>query len=1055
MNRFMLSVCILFSLTPALASVNWSVDQGWVTATESGTRLFTKGEGPAADIQVNDTWLLASHTVSPVVVPRTTGGWIIRYEVEDVGRLEDQISSLPGLMPDGWSRSLVYTNLSDATQDLTSARMRLTPLVQESGKTWLPTHFFLGEVGSERTAGVGSKGTTDFSTLSFDGARVESGVQAAWRLGPGQQATIGDQGFWLGKGGAESFRSEAQRWYSAIGLQLAKPLPEWVRGAILYEAAASGHIDSRFSDVGGFKAFEQQLDYLADLGISAIWYNSVHTHKSSPNPVQGGWNHYAPTDFMEIDPILGGVEDFRSLVAATSAHGIHPLCEVILWGGYSRQAKALSSWWVHDRAGQLLNPWGSGYSMDYSSPDWQRVIHDSVALLAREGIEGVRIDVADGHGPNWRSPRTHQASYTTLGGAVEMLEAIRTGCGVEGIEPVLIPETAVDRPEYLHRGITLGYGFETTNLLSALIDPREDPAAINQRLREFFENERGSLPAGTLVLRTLNNHDTVCEHGRVMMRYGVGMTRALYGVCLCVPGVPMMYQEEEYGSFEALRAMNWGRRRVPEMADGEPDYLSVSAAPEVFTVLRSIADSHALGLVNLSGKVLSDLRIDLPDRVNQMGDGKVYDAISDQTTDVASKEFRWTLAPYTTAILRIGSPPVEHTPPLRFVGENSSLPPIEKALTISAAAEGLLIQSSQIAARLTAGKTPWKVVHENPELSVYESVGGTIRLSHTGTETHIEVDLKPEASETFPSFEILHADYWGVSGRTAFLDDRLLQRHHPFPEGSGYHWDRTMIWGNAPWRTLYNQVLPNGRLWQSILEPLHPDQPGFIFKDHAGGGVVVSGIQTNARNVVLTDRADEPETHPYGLALRFLGIDRDLSPEVQTFGVGGGWQMESYPEPEPTAVHLSFTLSPCGGVTETQLREIPRYPILQNRPVEIRSKTRFGIDTFDAIWMIDPGSVTWSHLPLVKGNYRIAFELRHSEVSAEARELEKHYRVKVNGVEQPLEWYQHDTSHTGNAFFGFAQTPVIDLDKGPNTVTVESTHTWCAIRGRLRLILET
>ncbi len=1052
MNRFVFPVAVLFSITPAWGSVNWSIDQGWVTATESGTRLFAKGEGPAVDIQVNDVWLLASHGVSPLVIPQPTGGWIIRYEKEDVGRLEDQVSSLPGLKPDGWIRRLVYTNLSAATQDLTSARMRMTPLVQEDGKTWLPTHFFLGEVGRERTAGVGFKRTTDFSTLSFDGERVESDIQTGWRLQPGQQATIGDQGFWLGRGGMESFRSEAQRWYSAIGFQIAKPLLEWVRGAILYEAAASGHIDSRFSDVGGFKAFEHQLDYLADLGISAIWYNAVHTHKSPPDPVHGGWNHYAPTDFEEIDPILGGVQGFRSLVAVTKERGIHPLCEVILWGGYSKQAKALSSWWVHDRAGQLLNPWGSGYSMDYSSPDWQRVIHDSVALLAGEGIEGVRIDVADGHGPNWHSPRTHQASYTTLAGAVEMLEAIRMGCGVKGIEPVLIPETTVDRPEYLHRGITLGYGFPTTNLLSALIDPREEPAAINQRLRDFFENERGSLPAGTRVLRTLNNHDTVCEHGRVMMRYGVGMTRALYGVCLSVPGVPMMYQEEEYGSFEALRAMNWGRRRIPEMADGDPDYLSISTAPEVFTVLRSIADSHALGLVNLSGKEITNLKIVLPIKVAQVGDGKVYDAVSGRIAEISSQAFTWTLNPYETSLLRIGVPPVGNTPPIRFTGEDICFPSVDKALSVSASTEGLLIQCGGIQARLSAGASVWKKNQETAELSIYESTEGKMRFSPFRDSVHIEVNLKPEACESPINFEILHADRWGVSGRTAFLDDRLLQRHHPFPEGSGYHWNRTMIWGNAPWRILYNQVHPNGRLWQSILEPLHPDQPGFIFKDHTGGGLVVSEIQTNARNVVLTDRADEPETQPYGLALRFLGIDKDLSPGVQTFGVGGGWQMESFPEPEPTAVHLSFTLSPCGGATETQLRETSRLPILQDRPVEIRSKTRFGIDTFDAIWMIDPGSVTWSHLPLVKGNYRIAFELRHSETSTDGHELEKHYRVLVNGVEQPLEWYQHNTSHTGNAFFGFARTPVIDLDEGPNTVTVESTHTWCAIRGRLRLV---
>lgn len=1052
MIRFLFTMVVVLAMAQAACSVDWSVDQGWVVAKENHTVLFSQGVGPAVDVQVNDTWLLSGHSIAPVVTVQEGGGWIIQYEIEGVGRVEDRISALPDLSPDGWLRQLVYTNVSPATQDLTSARMRVAPVMCESGKTWLPTHFFLGEAGADRTVGVGFKGTTDYSSLTSDGTRVESEVQTAWRLGPGQQATMGDQGIWLGKGNKDSFRVEAQRWYSAIGFQLAKPLPDWVRGAILYETAASGHIDSRFSDVGGFKSFEHQLDYLADLGISTIWYNSVHTHKSPPDPVRGGWNHYSPTNFEEIDPILGGAAGFRSMVAATRERGMHPLCEVILWGGNSIQAKALPNWWVCDRAGKVLNPWGAGFTMDYSSPDWQRVIHDSVALLAREGSEGVRIDVADGHGANWRSPRTHQASYSTLAGAVEMLEAIRSGCAVTGIEPVLIPETITDRPEYLHRGITIGYGFQTTNLLSALIDPREDPADIRQKICDFFENERGSLPAGTLVIRTLNNHDTVCEHGRVMMRYGVGMTRALYGVCLCVPGIPMMYQEEEYGSFEALRAMNWGRRLVPEMADGEPDYLSVSAAPEVFTVLRSTDKAHALGLVNLSGKVLTNLKVELPDGVELLGDGKVYDAVSGRTAEISSRVFTWTLNPYETALLRIGRPPVGDTPPIRFTGEDNHSPLAQKALSVSASTEGLLIECGGIQARLSAGASAWKVTQETADVSVYESEDGTMVLSRSGKSTRIQVDLRPEANDTPPSLEILHADNWGVSGSTAFLEDRLLQRHYPFPEGTNYRWDRTMIWGSAPSRTLYNHVLPNGRLWQSVLEPLHPGAPGFVFRDRVGGGLVISEVSTDAANIVLTDRSDESSTRPYGLALRFHGVDRDLSPEMQNFGVGSGWQMENYPEPVPTAVRLSFTLSPCGGAEEAKLREIPRLPILQNRPVETRSKTRFGIDTFDAIWLIDPGSVTWSQLPPVKGDYRLVLELRHSETSAEGHELEKHYRVLVNGVEQPLDWYQHDTQHTGNAFFGFARTPVLDLDHGPNWVLVETTHSWCAVRGRLRLM---
>ena len=55
---------------------------------------------------------------------------------------------------------------------------------------------------------------------------------------------------------------------------------------------------------------------------------------------------------------------------------------------------------------------------------------------------------------------------------------------------------------------------------------------LKVKLRDFFERERGGLPDGALVLRTLNNHDTVIEEGRVQQRFGAGLARALYGVCL-------------------------------------------------------------------------------------------------------------------------------------------------------------------------------------------------------------------------------------------------------------------------------------------------------------------------------------------------------------------------------------------------------------------------------------------------------------------------------------------------------------------------------------------
>ena len=667
----------------APAGAQWAMAQGWLTARLGREPVIQAGAGLAADVMIEDAWLLEGKSPTITVTTPAGGGWRVTYKMA-AGELEDRVEPNGVLGKNAWLRKLTYTNLSNARQDLTNARLRLAPCRRPGGLVWQPDPFWMGEAGVNATSPTAAvciayKRSTDFSHLSDSGTMVESAVDAAWRLAPGQTATIGSQGVWLGQPGREAFRAEAQRWYRAIGLTIPAGMPDWAHGMILYETGAGGHIDSRFSDVGGFANFEHQLDYLADLGITALWYNSVYQHKTPPSAQAGSWNHYDPLTFKKVDPILGGLSGFKRLVGATRARGLHAIGELVPWGGHSIEAAALPQWWLRDRAGNISKPWGTA-SMDYASPAWQKIMREALAWLAKDaGIEGARIDCADGNGLHWSSPRTNQASFSSLGGAREMLTAMRAGLATGNASPVIIPETGIERPEYFAIPGTIGYGFSLIFKITALAQgDLSDAVALNAQLRDFFERERGCLPDGALVLRALNNHDTVCDEGRVQQRFGAGLARALYGVCLCVPGVPMLYQEEESGSLEALRRMNWGRRRVPEMITGRPDYLAVRFAPEVFSVLRATTGTCALGLINLSGKRISG-RITLPESVRLAPEARAYDAVSGRENLITKRQFAldtgnptkpascaWACRP-STGRSRIGPPDVmlakHHRPP--------------------------------------------------------------------------------------------------------------------------------------------------------------------------------------------------------------------------------------------------------------------------------------------------------------------------------------------------------------------------------------------------------
>lgn len=265
--------------------------------------------------------------------------------------------------------------------------------------------------------------------------------------------------------------------------------------------------------------------------------------------------------------------------------------------------------------------------------------------------------------------------------------------------------------------------------------------------------------------------------------------------------------------------------------------------------------------------------------------------------------------------------------------------------------------------------------------------------------------------------------------------------------------------GAAPWDALYNNgVLPSGRVWQSVLEPLHQSAPGLAFTDKNRASIIVSKVKSNAVNIVLTDRSDEREnpkasTRDYGLALRFYGNDPDLNPRVAVLGLDGRqWRMSSYPSRAASDLKVSFRVEAAPNEAPlVKLRNAARLPVVRSSIREERLSGSYA-DFFEAVWLTQPGAIRWSGLAAAPGIYRIGFESRYSEDTPEGRDLDDAYTVLVDGIAQPLEWTKRNTASTGNAFFGLAQTPPLDLAGKTHTVEVRTSKPWAAVRSRFQLL---
>lgn len=86
------------------------------------------------------------------------------------------------------------------------------------------------------------------------------------------------------------------------------------RADITYQLLIYSFADSDGDGMGDFRGIISKLDYLDELGVSAIWLSPVHPASS--------YHGYDVTDYYALNPRYGTEEDFKALIDAAHEHGI-------------------------------------------------------------------------------------------------------------------------------------------------------------------------------------------------------------------------------------------------------------------------------------------------------------------------------------------------------------------------------------------------------------------------------------------------------------------------------------------------------------------------------------------------------------------------------------------------------------------------------------------------------------------------------------------------------------------------------------------------------------
>jgi len=219
--------------------------------------------------------------------------------------------------------------------------------------------------------------------------------------------------------------------------------PFWYKDAVIYELHVRAFHDSDDDGMGDFPGLTEKLDYLQDLGVTAIWLLPFY-----PSPFRD--DGYDVSDYTSVHPTYGTLRDFRVLLREANYRGLRIINELILnhtsdqhpWFQRARRAEAESpgrdfyvwsntaeefkeariifkdfesSNWTWDTAAKAYY-WHRFYShqpdLNFNSPLVRQAVLRAIDFWLSMGVSGLRLDAVpylyEREGTNCENlPETH------------------------------------------------------------------------------------------------------------------------------------------------------------------------------------------------------------------------------------------------------------------------------------------------------------------------------------------------------------------------------------------------------------------------------------------------------------------------------------------------------------------------------------------------------------------------------------------------------------------------------------------------------------------------
>ncbi|MBK9925724.1 MAG: alpha-glucosidase [Anaerolineales bacterium] len=192
---------------------------------------------------------------------------------------------------------------------------------------------------------------------------------------------------------------------------------KWWQTAVFYQIYPRSFADGNGDGIGDFRGITEKLDYLADLGVDALW---LSPHFPSPN-----WDcGYDISDYMNVAPEYGTLDDFKHFLAEAHKRNLRVILDLVLnhtsdehpWFLESKSSRdnPKADWYVW--ADTPPNNWQSCFDgeawtysperdqyyyhyfmkqqpdLNWHNPQVKQAMWDAVRFWLDLGVDGYRLD---------------------------------------------------------------------------------------------------------------------------------------------------------------------------------------------------------------------------------------------------------------------------------------------------------------------------------------------------------------------------------------------------------------------------------------------------------------------------------------------------------------------------------------------------------------------------------------------------------------------------------------------------------------------------------------